>query len=73
MNMKQIFDLWPSVAAFARDIGKNPVTVRHWRNRGSIPGEHDAKIVAAVKGRGGKVTYEQLAMWRSERKRRSAP
>lgn len=48
-----IFSVWPSAAAMARDIGVPDVTVRQWRNRsGSIPVRYWNVIREAAKAKG---------------------
>ena len=67
LMMDHIFDAWPTVADMARDIGKKPVTVRSWRNRGSIPGEYDLLIIERAKLRGVDIRLEDLAQARAAR------
>lgn len=64
-RMDTIFDIWPTAAAMARDIGTSPINVRSWKNRKSIPAKYDTKIIAAAKALKVKVTYEQLAKLRA--------
>jgi len=47
--------------AMAADIGEKPVTVRQWRNRGSIPPQYWRKIVAAASARGAVLSLDDLA------------
>lgn len=47
-----VIDHWDSAEDLARDIGQKGVTVRQWRNRGSIPPEHWRPIIAAAERRG---------------------
>lgn len=63
--MDKIFGYWPSLAELARDIEQDPVRVRQWKGRGSIPAKHDLKIVAAAERRGYPVTLQDLAVARS--------
>lgn len=63
--MDQLFSLWPTAADMARDIGENPVTVRSWRTRGSIPAKHDLKIIERARQKGGSITFEDLARARA--------
>lgn len=67
--MQEIFNKWPSLAELARDIGESPIAVRHWKRRGSIPGEYDVAIVNAASKRGQIVTYEMLALARAKEAR----
>lgn len=64
-RMERIFKIWPSLADMARDLGENPITVRHWRRRESIPAKFDTRIIEAAAKRGATVTYEQLAHLRA--------
>ena len=46
----------------AGDIGINPITVRQWGNRGSIPSKYWPAIVEAAKAKRIRgVTYQALA------------
>ena len=63
--MDEIFGHWPSMASLARDIGANPIAVRHWKLRGSMPADYDLLIVKAAEGRGFPVSLEQLALARA--------
>lgn len=63
--MDEIFDHWPSVASFARDIGVEAVMARQWKNRRSIPGRYDMRIVAVAKERGFPITIERIARLRA--------
>lgn len=60
-RMDKIFSLWPTVAELARDIGENPITVRAWRRRRSIPADRDLLLVEAARRRGAALTLEDLA------------
>jgi hypothetical protein len=60
-HMERIFTIWPTAADLARDIGENPVTVRHWRRRGSIPARFDRSIVDAAAKRGASLSFEDMA------------
>lgn len=52
-RIADIFSVWPSAAAMARDIGVSDVTVRQWRNRsGCIPVRYWNAIREAAKVRG---------------------
>ena len=64
-RMKSIIAMFPSAAALAREIGKNPITVRQWGNRGSIPGKYDVPILSAAKRLNVPLTLEMLAEARS--------
>lgn len=63
--MNPIFDIWPNAAELARDIGENPVTVRSWRRRGSVPADRDLILIEAAARRGAELTLAQLAAARS--------
>lgn len=63
-RMDYIFKTWPTMADMAREIGADPIAVRHWKRRKSIPGAYDARIVAAAAKRGAVITYEELAKMR---------
>ena len=57
-----IINLWPSAEEMAADLGEKGVTVRQWRNRGSIPSDRWLAVAAAAANRGfSSVTLELLA------------
>lgn len=64
--MKQIVDIWPSVAELARDLSLPYPTVAAWRQRGNIPARYDLSLVAAARSRGVVLTLDQLAEARAE-------
>lgn len=66
-HMEKVFSIWPNAAELAREIGENPVTVRAWRSRGSIPADRDAILIEAAKRIGATLTLEEL----SEARRRA--
>lgn len=68
--MSRVFQIWPSAADLAREIGENPITVRAWRRRGSIPADRDLALIEAARRRGEDLTLEELAAARRPRKRR---
>jgi hypothetical protein len=52
-HLNKIFDVWNGNAeSMAADIGETGVTVRQWRNRGSIHSDHWPKIIKAADARG---------------------
>lgn len=59
--MDGIFDLWPSMAELARDLGEKEVTVRAWKRRGSIPANRHVAVVEAADRRGLGLSFEALA------------
>jgi hypothetical protein len=59
--MNTIFNLWPSMAALARDIGEREGAVRAWKRRGSIPAARHADGVDAARRRGLPLSFERLA------------
>lgn len=63
--MEKVFRIWPNAAELARALGENPVTVRSWRNRGSIPADRDLLLVEAAKRKGVSLTLEDLARERA--------
>lgn len=64
-RMKHIIQMFPSAAELAREIGENPITVRQWGNRGSIPGKYDFAIVQAAGRMNISLTLEMLARARA--------
>lgn len=59
--MDAIFDLWPSVAALAEDLGRNYHTVVSWRRRSFFPAELDTDLMAAAQRRKLPVSLPRLA------------
>lgn len=59
--MEQIFSIWPTLAALAKDLGKPYPTVASWRQRGSIPAKYDFALVKAAERRGHSISFEQIA------------
>lgn len=59
--MEKVFSIWTNAAQLAREIGENPVTVRAWRNRGSVPADRDLALIEAAGKRGATLTLEDLA------------
>jgi hypothetical protein len=47
-TFKDIIDRFDTAESLAREIGEKGVTVRQWRNRGSIPSRYWPKIIAAA-------------------------
>ena len=53
-HLAPIYEPWGGNAELmAAEIGEKPVTVRQWRNRGSIPPRYWPKIIAAAKDKRG--------------------
>jgi hypothetical protein len=62
MSHAPIINLWPSLSAFADDIGVQYVTAKAMRRRGSIPAPYWVRIVTAARKRGiPDVSHERLA------------
>jgi hypothetical protein len=60
-SLAPIYEPWGGNAeAMAADIGEKPVTVRQWRNRGSIPPLYWRKIITAAEARGARLTLDQF-------------
>lgn len=61
-HLAKIFEPWGGNAeALAADIGENAVTVRAWRNRGSIHSDHWPKIIrAAFDKHGAQLRFEDF-------------
>lgn len=60
-QLKPIYDVWDGNAeAMASDIEEKPVTVRQWRNRGSIPPRYWPKIIEKAGERGHQLNWLQF-------------
>ena len=62
--MENIFDIWPTTADLASDLGVPYTTAASWRARGNIPAKHDLDLIAAAAARGREVKLETLAAMR---------
>lgn len=51
-HLKPIYDIWETAEDMAEDIGELGVTVRQWRNRGSIPPRYWQPITEAAARKG---------------------
>ncbi len=60
-SFRDIIDLWPTPDALAAQIGEKAWTVRKWKQRNKIPGEHWMSVAKAACGQGIDVTIEQMA------------
>lgn len=63
--MEKIFEIWPSAAEMARDLGEKEVTVRAWKGRRSIPADRDVALVRLAPKHGKALTFEHLARIRA--------
>lgn len=70
-NFKEVIDLWPSTAELASDVGKEADAVRKWKERGSIPSDVWADLVAAAVKRNYPVDVQLLASLAKKPKRKS--
>jgi len=62
MTFRSIIDRWPTIAAFATEVGEKYPTVAAWRQRDSIPPRYWSVVVKAARDRGmTDVTFETLA------------
>lgn len=62
--METIFDIWPTTADLATDLGVPYTTAASWRVRGNIPAKHDLDLIAAAAARGREIRLETLAEMR---------
>jgi hypothetical protein len=62
--MQTIFDIWPTTAELASDLGVPYTTAASWRVRGNIPAKHDLDLIAAAAARGHELKLETLAEMR---------
>lgn len=58
--LSPIFDVWPSLADFARDVGIGIEAAKQMRKRQSIAVRHWPAIIRAAAGRGSVITEAQL-------------
>ncbi len=62
MSHAAVINLWPSLTAFADDVGVPYVTAKAMRRRGSIPAPYWVRTVEAAHQRAiDGVTHERLA------------
>lgn len=50
-TFRDVIERWPSLAAFARDIGVEEGTAKQWRSRSKIPAEYWSDIIVAAQER----------------------
>ena len=68
LNVRDIFDHWPSRAALADDIGVTPQAITNMIARNSIPSRYWQRIIAAAARRSiSGVTFESLSLAIQER------
>lgn len=61
VDLAKVYAPWDGNAeAMAQDIGERGVTVRQWRNRGSIHHRYWPKIIAAAAERGHELKAEDF-------------
>lgn len=60
MTYQSLMNKWPTLAAFARDIGVDYEIVKKWKQRNSIPSIHWPAVVEAGKQRDIDVTILRL-------------
>jgi hypothetical protein len=59
---RQIIELWPTRAAFARELGVDYQLARGWHTRNSIPSDYWVDVVHAAHERGfDQITNDLLA------------
>lgn len=74
MSHTPVIDRWPSLSAFATDIGVSYGTAKAMRRRGSVPSEYWTTVVARAADRGlADVTLEALAEMAATRRAESVP
>lgn len=70
LTFHDIMGLWPTLAAFASDVGVPYGHVKQWKHRGTVPAHHFAAVVRAAFVRGYPVSLETLVS-AAEQKQRS--
>jgi len=65
-TFERVFQLWPTVADFARAIDEQRGTVQQWRNRGRIPSEYWVKVRDATALTGHAISIDELAAAEAE-------
>lgn len=57
----ELIELWPSIGAFAADVGVPYETANSWKKRNSIPAKNWPEVIAAGGRRGfDEITAERL-------------
>ena len=69
-EIRDIFRLWDSLTAMAKDLGEKPDTVRKWRARGRIPEAAWGIIIEKAAKREVLITAAQLLALNGPIKRR---
>lgn len=67
-SFKELIAKWPSIDAFANDLGVVKPTAACWKHRGSIPTDKWPRLVKAAESKGVPLTYEKLLAMKPPRK-----
>jgi hypothetical protein len=59
-SFREIMELWPTVSAFASDVGVPMPTAAKWRQRDSVPAPFWASILATKPAKKSGVTADLL-------------
>ena len=60
-SFREIIAAWPTRREMAEELGVSVARVHKWHEREQIPGEMDVRLVPALKRRGVRVSYEDIA------------
>lgn len=70
-SFSEIIALWPTVVAFADEVGVKYPTAASWEQRNTLPPDIWGRVVEAAERRGFKgVTFERLAAIAAAKKAR---
>jgi len=67
-SFKDLIGMWPTIGAFASDLGVVTSTAAAWKHRGSIPTEKWPDLLRAAKGVGVELTLDRLLEIKPPRK-----
>lgn len=69
---RDLIEAWPSIRAFASDLGVTLYTASQWRTRNAIPARHWLALSRAAKGRALQITPELIEQLHTKRAQAAA-
>lgn len=71
-HLSHLSHIWKKIADMASDLGVPYTTAHSWAARRRVPADRDLDLIAAAKKRGKKLTLEDLANARREKRSEAA-
>jgi len=72
-EVRDIFELWPTVTAMAKAISAKPDTVRKWKKTKRIPEDAWHSVIDAALVKGCRLTVDMIMAANEPMKRRGRP